>query len=413
MELYGVIATILFYLTLPFFYVERVIHHKSFGWKEKFGNVEYQYSGEKTILIHACSVGEVNAIINLVKNLKENFADYKIVVTTGTKTGQDLAQKKFENIADFVTYFPFDIPSATNKFLERVNPSIAIIAETEIWPNFAYCCKKRDIPVIIVNGRISDSTYRTYKIAKLFFKQVFKSFDSVYTQSENDKGKYISIGMNADKTEFMGNLKFDIIAQNHNIDLGQQGFKILIAGSTHKGENEIIINTYTKLKQQNDKIKLLIAPRHLERVEEIKVLLDNTGLKYGFRSLDNKFIDNDVIILDTLGELGKMYEICDVAFIGGSFVNKGGHNPLEGAIYYKPTVSGPSTYNFKDIYSILTKENAGIVVESEDELEENLAKLFMDENFYNEISNNCENVFSKQRGAINFVVNKVRELLND
>ena len=411
MNIYGFLTTIIFYATLPFFYLERVIHKKSFGWKEKFGNLKSPFStDDKIIMLHGVSVGEVIALENLVKKLKETFPKYKLVVTTGTKTGQDIAQKKFDGIADLVTYFPFDIPSAVNKFLDELKPSLVLIAETEIWPNFAVGCKKRNIPICIINGRISDSTYKTYKIAKPFFNEVFKNFTAVYAQSQEDLQKYISLGMK--NTEFMGNLKFDIKKKDADIDLGQNGYKVLIGGSTHKGEDEIVLDCFKKLKSEFPNLKLLLAPRHPQRVPEIEQLIGQRELSYGLRSKDEKFTDHDIIILDTLGELGKMYSICDIAFIGGSFNKTGGHNPLEAVVYDKPTLSGPCIHNFKDIYSILQKAGAAKVVSTPNELFLTLNTLLSEENCYNQAKAACRQVFEEQGGALNFVITKVGELLS-
>lgn len=411
MEFYGFLSTLIFYAGLPFFYTERVIHKKSFGWKEKFGNINPSFKDEKIVMVHGVSVGEVIALENLVKKIKETFPECKLVVTTGTKTGQDIAYKKLDGIADYITYFPFDIPYAVNKFLDTLNPSLVLIAETELWPNFAYGCKKKNIPLCIINGRISDSTYKTYKLAKPFFKEVFKNFTAVYAQSKEDLEKYCSIGISADKSEFMGNLKFDIEKKEASIDMAQQGYKILIAGSTHKGEDEIVLDTFAKLKKDFPKLKLLLAPRHPQRVPDIEQLIKNTDFTYGLRSKDDKFTNCDIIILDTLGELGKMYSICDIAFIGGSFNKTGGHNPLESAIFNKPTISGPSIHNFKDIYSILVKSGAGKVVSTPDELYSSIKALLSDDLLYNKVTIDCENVFAEQKGATGFVIKKISELI--
>lgn len=412
MFLHGIVSTISFFIFLPFFYVERCIHNKSFGWKEKFGNVECELDNtRKTVMLHACSVGEVNAIEHLAKRIKKQHPEYNLVITTGTKTGQDLAQKKFKEVAELVTYFPFDVPYMVDKFLDKVNPNLVFIAETEIWPNFAYRCKKRNIPVCIVNGRISDSTYRQYRIAKPFFSQVFKNFHSVLVQSDEDREKYIKIGMNPESVELMGNLKFDITAPEGAIDLGHEGFKVIVAGSTHDIENKIAIDTFERLRKDNSNVKLLIAPRHLEDKSYIVSVLEKAEIQYGFRSKEDNFKSADVIILDTLGELGKVYSICDIAYIGGSFSKTGGHNPLEATIFYKPTVSGPSVYNFKDIYRILTKADASKVVSNQEDFYMELRKLVTDESYYTQMSQACKSVFDSQKGAIDFVIRKLEEII--
>ena len=196
------------------------------------------------------------------------------------------------------------------------------------------------------------------------------------------------------------------------VDVGQQGYRVFLSGSTHKPENDIVISAYKKLKEKYNDLKMIIAPRHLERTGEIKDLLAKYGLKYTMRSEDGKFSqETDVLILDTLGELKNMYSVCDLAFVGGSFNKTGGHNPLEATIFEKPVVSGPAVFNFKDIYDILCKSEAGQVVKTQEEMYEYLDKLLGDKDFYEQSVNNCKKVFEAQRGAINFVINKLKKIL--
>ena len=412
MFLYGFLSTIIFIIGMPFVFAARkIIGKPNAGLKAKFGFVETPDFGEEdVIMLHGVSVGEIIALENLAKKIKAVFPHKKLVVTTGTKTGQEIAQKKYAETADFITYFPFDIPFCVNKFLDRVKPSMVFIAETEIWPYFAYSCNKRSIPVSIINGRISDSTFKSYEKVKFFFKEVFKNFTAVYTQSEDDKRKYIAIGAAPEKVEVMGNLKFDVKRQDVPIDIGQEGFRVVIAGSTHSGEDEIVLNTFKELKQKYPDIKLLLAPRHPKRVPDIENLIKNLKLDYGLRSKDDKFTQYDIIVLDTLGELGKMYSICHFAFIGGSFNKTGGHNPLEAAVYDKPTITGPSIHNFKDIYWTLDKTDAGKIVNTPEELKNYMDKLLSDKEFYTKACEDCKNVFEAQKGALDFVIDKISKL---
>ncbi len=411
MLLYGILSTIIFIIAMPFvFAIRKLIGKPNAGLKEKFGFVNTHFnSGDDVILLHGVSVGEVIALLNLAKKIKETFPDKKLVITTGTKTGQEIAQKKYAGVADFITYFPFDIPICVTRFLDNVKPSTVLIAETEIWPYFAYACSRRNIPIMIINGRISDSTFKSYERVKFFFKKVLNYFSGIYTQSEDDKNKYIAIGADNTKVEVMGNLKFDVKRENHQIDIGQDDFRVIIAGSTHSGEDEIVLNTFKNLKNTHKDIKLLLAPRHPKRVPDVEVLIKNCSLNYGLRSKEDKFTDYDVIILDTLGELGKMYSICYFAFIGGSFNKTGGHNPLEASVYDKPVISGPSVHNFKDIYGILDKTNAGKVVKTTEEFELYQDKLLSDQDFYKKACNDCKSVFEAQQGALNFVISKLQK----
>ena len=337
--------------------------------KEKMARIDYpDFTSDKVIMLHGVSVGEVQSLENLVKKIKENFSDYKLVITTGTVTGQELAKKKYLEYADFITYFPLDIYKSVDTFLSKINPSVILIAETELWPNFFYCAKEKNIPLYIINGRISDKSYPSYLKIKNFLSIILSCAKGVFCQSEIDKTRFLNIGCPEDSCEVMKNLKFEIAKKPCDIDLKTEGFKVLIAASTHSGEEELIIENYKKLKEKISNLKLIIAPRHLTRLNEVEAALKGTN--YGYRTRGDDFLKFDIIILDTLGELSKIYDITDVAYIGGSF-NKdetGGHNPLEAIIYSKPAISGPSIKNFRDIYSILEREGAAFVVKNHKEL---------------------------------------------
>ncbi len=410
--LYGFISTALFILLLPFYYIIRVCNRKFiYGWKEKLAFFKAPELGDKVIMYHGVSVGEIIALQNLIIETKNKFPDYKIVVTTGTKTGQDIAKKKLSQVADFITYFPFDIPFCVNGFLNKIKPKIVLIAETELWPTFSYSCQKRNIKLYCINGRMSDSTYSLYRFFRFFFKLVLARYTKILTQSDIDRNKLISIGAPEEKTFVMKNLKFDVKKSNDNIDLGQEGYRIIIAGSTHKGEDEIVLNMFSEKQKNYDDIKLLLAPRHTTRLPKIIELLDKAGLKYGFRSKNDTFKNFDVIILDTMGELGKMYSICSFAFIGGSFNKTGGHNPLEATVYSKPTITGPSIHNFRDIYWLLSRTNAGTIVKSPKELSDIVEKFLSDNEFYKKACQDCTTIFEDQQGALNVVINELKVVL--
>ena len=236
-------------------------------------------------------------------------------------------------------------------------------------------------------------------------------YTKILTQSDIDRNKLISIGAPEEKTFVMKNLKFDVKKSNDNIDLGQEGYRIIIAGSTHKGEDEIVLNMFSEKQKNYDDIKLLLAPRHTTRLPKIIELLDKADLKYGFRSKNDTFKNFDVIILDTMGELGKMYSICSFAFIGGSFNKTGGHNPLEATVYSKPTITGPSIHNFRDIYWLLSRTNAGTIVKSPKELSDIVEKFLSDNEFYKKACQDCTTIFEDQQGALNVVINELKVVL--
>lgn len=412
MIIYRILSTILFLISLPLYAAVRACRGKYLpGWKEKLGKFHAPDLGDKVIMFHGVSVGEVIALENLIKKTKETFPEYKIVLTTGTKTGQEIAHKKFDNVADFITYFPFDITICVELFLKKIKPSIVLIAETELWPTFAAYCHNKNIPLFVINGRISDSTFKSYRFIKGFFKEIFKNYTAILTQSEEDKEKFIKIGAPENKTKVMKNLKFDVKKIDSDIEIGKGNSRIIIAGSTHKGEDEIILSSFVKLKKEFSDIKLLLAPRHLTRINNVEELVKNTELTYGFRSKQDNFRDKDIIILDTLGELSKMYQICDFAFIGGSFNKTGGHNPLEAVVYNKPAITGPSIHNFRDIYWILSRTKAGKIVKTPQELTDYMYKLLSNPKFYTQSCNDCKTVFEFQQGAMEYVINELKTVI--
>ncbi len=410
MWIYEIAVTVLFFAALPFIYVVRASKGKTMhGWREKFGNFNVPQMSDKRIMFHGVSVGEVIALENLIKKTKETFPDYEIIVTTGTKTGQEIAQKKYKDVASFITYFPYDVPAFVRSFLNKIRPSMVFIAETELWPAFSHYCKKRNIPLFIINGRISDSTYNSYKMFKFFFAWMLKNYKGVYTQSQIDNDKMISIGANPLTTKVMKNLKFDVKRADSDIQIGQEFGRVIIAGSTHAGEDEIVLAAFSEVKKEFSDAKLLLAPRHPNRVAQVVELVEKTGLKWGLRSKGDTFEVNEIVILDTLGELGKMYSICDFAFIGGSFNTTGGHNPLEAVVYDKPAITGPSIHNFRDIYWLLSQSSAGKIVQNGEELTNYMKKLLGDKAFYEKACEDCKTVFAQQQGALDFVIDRIRE----
>lgn len=415
LKTYCFLTSILSLVILPVIFILRTIQKKDVkSWKIKLSNFELPENfdkDKKTIMIHGVSVGEVVSLEKLIKKVKTIFPDFNLVITTGTKTGQEIAKKKAGDIADFITYFPLDIPCAVKGFLNKINPDVILIAETEIWPVFAYNAALRNIPLYIINGRMSDESYKSYRALKPFFKNILPLYSGIFTQSEIDKKRLFECGANKDTLEVMKNLKFDVDKFEVNLDLKKGSSKVLIAGSTHRGEDEIVLETYKKLKEKNLDIKLLLAPRHITRTDSVEELIKKFGFKYNLYSNNPSFEDVDIILLNVMGELSKLYAVSDVAFIGGSFNNTGGHNPLEAIIFNKPVVSGPSIKNFRDIYAILSSNSSGRVVKNKEEFFEYLYKLFSDENFYNKASKDCETIFNNQQGALDFVIDKLKACL--
>ena len=379
--------------------------------REKLCEMKMPTFDKKVIMLHGVSVGEIQSLESLIIKIKLDFPDHVLVVTTGTVTGHELAYKKYGDLVDFIAYFPLDVYDACKKFVEAINPSVVLIAETELWPNFAHVCKEKEIPLYIINGRISDKSYPAYCKIRNFVKLILENYTGVFCQSELDRERFILLGANAKNTLVMKNLKFEIEKKECDIDLKVTDSKLIVAGSTHKGEEEIILKAYMQLRARIIDLKLLLAPRHLTRLEEVKNILKNMKLKYGLRSNNDTFKNQNIIVLDTLGELSKLYALADIAYIGGSFASIGGHNPLEATIFSKPVISGPSIKNFRDIYSILQREKAAFVVSDEWELYKTLERLVSDNDYWEDISRNCENCFRNNQGALSFISNKLKEIL--
>lgn len=383
------------------------------GFFEKLGFYKNNLNGEKTTVFHAVSVGETNAIADTVKAYRQKYPERKIVITNTTKTGHDIACKIFKDIADEITYFPFDFDFSVNSFFDKYNPEKIVIAETEIWPAFVYEANKRGIKVYIANGRISPHSYNGYKKFSFVFKRVLCLYEKILMQTKTDCQRIIDIGAPVNKVEFMGNLKFDI---NRNMNGEEEyalrcrfhvHYPVLIAASTHEGEDEIALETFKRLKEKHGEVKMLIAPRHPQRFDSVFELIKKYGFSVGRVSQNANFDEFDVILGDTMGELAKFFSFCSVAYIGGSFFGPGGHNPLEANIWNKPVVSGPNVANFKDIYKILTDKGAAVVAKDKEEFYQTLDLWFSDLSELEKASEFAGEVFDENRGAVQYLITRL------
>ena len=413
--IYNIFLICLAIILMPFILIAFVIQPKfRAGFWEKIGFYSNNNKGEKTTVFHAVCVGETNAIKELVKRYKEKNPNENLIITTTTKTGQEVAIKSLSQYAQKITYFPYDFFFSVYSFLKTYNPEKIIIAETEIWPCFITMAKSMGIKVYTVNGRISPHSYNGYKRIKMFLAPVINRYEKIFMQSTSDRERMIGIGANPDKTEVMGNLKFDITTnlsqeeiKKYTDELKTSGVRIFTGASTHKGEDEMVISAFKNVKAKHADAKLLIAPRHPQRYDEVIELLNKSGYKWGKRSNKANFQDNDIILLDTMGELAKLYSVCHIAFIGGSFSSTGGHNPLEANIWSKPVISGPCIFNFKDVYKITTEKKCAVIVNNQQEFNDELMSFYDNINKYNEFSNNAKAVFDENKGAINYILERI------
>lgn len=384
------------------------------GFWKKMGFYILPKDDRETVVFHAVSVGEVNAIEALIKKYREKNQNIRIILTTTTKTGQEVAVKKLSETVDVITYFPYDFVFSVNTFLNAFKPSKIIIAETEIWPCFLSSAKKKGIKIYTVNGRISPRSYNGYKKFGVFFVPILDNYEKLLMQSKDDAKRIIDIGAYEPKVKVMGNLKYDITpnmtmqeVKDLWLEMGVENSKVFIAASTHQGEDEIVLEVFAKAKAQIHDLKFIIAPRHPQRFDKVENLLKESGFKYGKRSEGATFIDNDIIMLDTMGELSKMFSICYLTFIGGSFSNTGGHNPLEANIWGKPVLSGPNIFNFKEVYSLVIAKKAGKIVKNSNDLLRELLLYIDSKASYKVACNGAANIFAENRGAVDFVLNEI------
>ncbi|MCM3905458.1 MAG: 3-deoxy-D-manno-octulosonic acid transferase [Pyrinomonadaceae bacterium] len=369
---YSLLLTLVFLVLLPRFLFDAFRHGKYVaGFRERLGSLSgIESKGRPVVWIHCVSVGESQAARPLIRGLRQRFPEHVLAVSTTTLTGQNLARELFKSDAAKVFYFPFDWRWTVRRALKAINPSAVLIMETELWPGFLRECSSKDIPVAIVNGRISHQSFRRYKWISGFVARVLDCLSAGIMQTEADAERIRSLGLAATKVFVSGNLKFEAGTMPSSNSLAgelQQRFNItneaplILAASTHAPEERVTLAAFQRLRTaSSQKIRLLIAPRHPERFAEIASLLDGSGLTWTRRSNSSTPIDKtcDAILLDTIGELPAIYSLAAIVFVGGSIANNGGHNILEPAAVGAAIVTGAHTHNFDEIVSVFAKNQA-------------------------------------------------------
>lgn len=346
-------------------------------------------TGRERIWIHAVSVGETLSAAPLVRRLRGRLSGVEILFSTVTVTGQETAEKALGGETDARFYFPFDLPCTAARFLDRLRPDLVVILETEIWPNFLAECSKRGIPAMIVNGRISERSFRGYARFRFLFSRVLSCFSAITAQTEEDARRFLALGAPSAAVSVTGNMKFDVappaagMSPLHALLKGkmEEETRWFVAGSTHEGEEEAVLHAFEKGRSVDGSLKLLLAPRHPERFDSVEDLCRREGFVTVRRTLLPRDAAENlppVILLDSVGELSSAYAAADIAFVGGSLVPKGGHNILEPALYGVPTVVGPHMGNFREIAEIFTDAGAICKVGDATELAALLARFAAD-----------------------------------
>ena len=332
---------------------------------------------QRSVWVHAVSVGEVKSVRRLTERLRELYPGQPLVLSTITPTGQELARAT-EGPADHIFFFPLDLPGAIRRTLDRVNPALVLIAETEIWPNFLRECRRRNIRVVLVNGRISDRSFPRYLMGRRWLKRVLDDFALLGMQTETDRERIESIGADGRKVTVIGNLKYDALEVERALspDLSEMIVrlpKLWIAASTMPGEEEQVLDAFAELRKRHADLTLLMAPRHPERFDIVERIIRSRGFRCVRRT---RLEDNvDVLLLDSVGELASTFRHAGVVFVGGSLVPTGGHNILEPAAFAKPIVFGPHMENFREIRDAFLEAHAASEVHNAAELGANARRV--------------------------------------
>ncbi|QLB20480.1 3-deoxy-D-manno-octulosonic acid transferase [Vespertiliibacter pulmonis] len=327
------------------------------------------------IVIHAASVGEVIAATPLVKAIQQAYPDLSITVTTVTPTGSTQVKAAFGHSVSHI-YLPYDLPDAINRFLNFVNPKLFIVIETELWPNLIHQIKKRHIPFIIANARLSPRSAKRYGWVKKHLKSMWDNIDLILAQDAVSAERYLELGFNPKHLINTGNLKFDLEITTEllmkviqtRIDLNMTGRPVWIAGSTHEGEEKLILEAHQALLEYYPHLVLILVPRHPERFDSVEDLLKKMQIPYIKRSDYQPLLPNTQVLLgDTMGEMMLLYGLAKISFIGGSLVKHGGHNPLEPIAFELPVISGIHTFNFPEVFTKLRNVNGVVEISSEKE----------------------------------------------
>lgn len=424
--LYNLLLTLAFIVLLPYFLLRQLTGGKSSGnLKEKFGFLALgskNEPGEDTIWLHAVSVGEAIAVAPLVAALRERYPKSRLVVSTTTATGQDVARKKITN-ADAWIYFPFDLPFSVARALDRVAPKLVVLVESELWPNFLNAARKRGVAVMVANGRISDRTFARLTKLKKIAQFLYRNVSLFAMQTEEDKRRAIALGAPAGSVIAAGNLKYDVSVPppSQAAWSGLNGTPLIIAGSTGEGEDEIVLGAFKHLIEMNPdfaSIRLLIAPRHPERFSAVATLAASRGLKVQRRSSGEPAGAAQVLLLDTVGELASLYSTATVVFVGGSLLPYGGHNVLEPASFARPIIVGPFMDNFRAITEDFLAQGALVQIASRlkddqvNELAGAFRSILLEEQKARDLGQNALRTFEANRGATLRHLDAIEKLLD-
>ncbi len=387
--------------------------------EERFGYVKNRYPTKPCMVLHAVSVGELMAARSLISRLLQEYPDYQLWITTTTPTGSQLVSQLFGDKVGH-SYLPYDLPNSLQRFMQQVRPQLVLIMETEIWPNLYAYCAQMAIPLLLINARLSARSFKGYQRFGSLIEETLHNVTWLGTRSNDDAQRFIQLGADPAQVQVCGNLKFSltipdsILHQATQLRAQWQLDKRLVwvAGSTHEGEEAIILNVFQQLRQVFPELLLILVPRHPQRFAAVRALskiVANTVERSARSTLTE---ETAIVVGDTLGELLLWYAIADIAFIGGSLIPKGGHNPLEAAAFAVPIVSGPHTYNFGDIYPALFSAEAVKEVADESALYNVMQMWLHDSVLRQHIGQRALAFFTQQQSALEPVVQRIHYQLD-
>jgi 3-deoxy-D-manno-octulosonic-acid transferase len=401
--------------------IYRMIRHKRYraGWGNRFGRISRKQPDKKCIWIHAVSVGEVNATTTLIKELEKKFPDYEILISATTDTGFARANALFEKRLS-VFYFPMDFSVTMRRAFANIRPSLILLMELEVWPNLVRIAAQCDIPVVVVNGRISERGFKRYNFVKSLVKNTFHKVTLILAQTDDYANKFRRLGAPAEKVNVAGSIKYDTAQIADKVDgadelaeqLDLKNQRLWVAGATGVDEEQIILDVYRRLIEQKQfvDLRLAIVPRKPERFEEVADLIKQSGfglIRYSEikaegrrqKTEDRTTKTINVILGDTMGDLRKFYSLATVVFVGRSLVPMGGSDMMESAALGKCTIFGPHAFNFKQTVEDLLKANGAILVKNADELFNAMTKCLTDAAYTSQIAQNGRQIIKNNQGA--------------
>ncbi|MGP6473407.1 lipid IV(A) 3-deoxy-D-manno-octulosonic acid transferase [Rahnella aceris] len=407
----NIFYNIIIYLIQPLIWIRSLLRSRKSPayrkrWAERYGFCKGKVvSGG--IMLHSVSVGETLAAIPLVRALRHRYPSLPITVTTMTPTGSERVQSAFGKGVHHV-YLPYDLAGSVNRFLDEVNPKLVIIMETELWPNLISALHRRKIPLVIANARLSARSAKGYQKLGKFIRTILQRITLIAAQNQEDGERFLSLGLKRNQLAVTGSLKFDISVTPElaakAIALRSQWAsrrQVWIATSTHEGEETLLLEAHKELLKAHPNLLLILVPRHPERFPVACELTRKAGLSFIQRSSGEvPSSSTQVVIGDTMGELMLLYGIADLAFVGGSLVDRGGHNPLEAAAHAIPVLMGPHTFNFKDICAKLAQDDGLITVTDTASLVKEISTLLTDEDYRLYYGRHAVEVLHQNQGAL-------------